>query len=119
MSDAQPAAQSDAQLAAQPDALLAAQPVQPISPVLRSSVRVPHKPSYLQSYHCNQAIGSFALTDPLPTKTGIARGGARNFCLGGPICVANLLVYTNFYIHTQTHVSIHTHKKLISFIMNP
>ena len=48
-----------------------------------------------------------------------SRGGARNFCLGGPICVANLLVYTNFYIHTQTHVSIHTHKKLVSFIMNP
>ena len=72
MSDAQPAAQSVAQLAAQPDALLAAQPVQLISPVLRSSVRVPHKPSYLQSYHCNQVIGSFALTDPLPTKTGIA-----------------------------------------------
>ena len=38
------------------------------------------------------------------------RGGARNFCLGGPICVANLLVYTNFYIHTQTHVSKHTQK---------
>ena len=48
-----------------------------------------------------------------------ARGGARNFCLGGPICVANLLVYTNFYIHTQTHVSIHTQKKLVSFIINP
>ena len=47
------------------------------------------------------------------------RGGARNFCLGGPICVANLLVYTNFYIHTQKHVSIHTHTKLVSFIMNP
>ena len=41
----------------------------------------------------------------------IYRGGARNFCLGGPICVVNLLVYTNFYIHTQTHVSIHTHTK--------
>ena len=40
----------------------------------------------------------------------INRSGARNFCLGGPICVANLLVYTNFYIHTQTHVSIHTQK---------
>ena len=38
------------------------------------------------------------------------RGGARNFCLEGSICVANLLVYTNFYIQTQTHVSIHTHK---------
>ena len=49
------------------------------------------------------------------------RSGARNFCLGGPICVANLLVYTNFYIHTQTHVSIHTHThtKLVSFIINP
>ena len=47
------------------------------------------------------------------------RGGARNFYLGEPICIANLLVYTNFYIHTQTHVSIHTHKKLVSFIMNP
>ena len=45
--------------------------------------------------------------------------GARNFCLGGLICVANLLVYTNFYIHTQTHVSIHTQKKLVYFIMNP
>ena len=43
-------------------------------------------------------------TAPAPDS----RGGARNFCLGGPICVANLLVYTNFYIHTQTHVSIHT-----------
>ena len=40
----------------------------------------------------------------------VFRGGARNFCLGGPICVANLLVYTNFYIHTQTHVSIDIHK---------
>ena len=38
------------------------------------------------------------------------RDGARNLCLGGPICVANLLVYTNFYTHTQTHVSIHTQK---------
>ena len=28
----------------------------------------------------------------------------------GPICVANLLVYTNFYIHTQTHVFIHAQK---------
>ena len=48
-----------------------------------------------------------------------SRGGARNFHLGGPICVANLLVYTNFYTHTKTHVSIHIHKKLVSFIMNP
>ena len=65
----------------------------------------------------------------MPTKTKIIlyflnyyhtpNGGARNFCLGGPICVANLLVYTNFYTHTQTHVSIHTHTKLVSFIMNP
>ena len=47
------------------------------------------------------------------------QGGARNFCLRGSICVANLLIYTNFYIHTQTHVSIHTQKKLVSFIMNP
>ena len=47
------------------------------------------------------------------------RGGAKNFYLGGPICVANLLVYTNFYIHTQTHVSIHMHKKLVYFIINP
>lgn len=30
-----------------------------------------HKPSYLQSYHCNQVFGPFALTAPLP-KTGIA-----------------------------------------------
>ena len=44
-----------------------------------------------------------------------SRGGARNFCLGGPICVANLLVYSNFYIHKQTHVSIHTHKKISIF----
>ena len=42
--------------------------------------------------------------------THMTRGGVRNFCLGGPICVANLLVYTNFYIHKQTHVSIHTQK---------
>ena len=47
------------------------------------------------------------------------RGGARNFCLGGPICVANLLVYTNFHTHTQTHASIHIQKKLVSFIINP
>ena len=47
------------------------------------------------------------------------QGGARNFCLGGPICVANLLIYTNFYTHTQTHASIHIHKKLVSFIINP
>ena len=40
----------------------------------------------------------------------LTRGGARNFCLGGLICVANLLVHTNFYTHTQTHVSIHTQK---------
>ena len=45
--------------------------------------------------------------EPVPTT----RGRARTFCLGGPICVANLLVYKNFYIHTQTHVSIHTHTK--------
>ena len=43
------------------------------------------------------------------------RGGARNFCLEGPICVANLLVYTNFHTHTQTYASIHIHKKLVSF----
>ena len=48
----------------------------------------------------------------------LVRGGAINFCLGGPICIANLLIYTNFYIHTQTHVSIHAHKKLVYFIMN-
>lgn len=35
------------------------------------------------------------------------QGRDRNFCLGS-ICVANLLVYTNFYTHTQTHVSIYT-----------
>jgi len=48
----------------------------------------------------------------LPTKTKIIlyflnyyhtpNGRARNFCLGEPICVANLLVYTNFYTHTHT-----------------
>ena len=32
--------------------------------------------------------------------------GARNFCLGGPICVTNLLVYTNFHTYTQTQVNI-------------
>ena len=47
------------------------------------------------------------------------RGEARNFCLGGPICVANLLVYLNFHTHTQTYASIHIHRKLISFIINP
>ena len=40
----------------------------------------------------------------------MARGGARNFCLEGPICVANLLVYINFYTHIQIYVFIHTHK---------
>ena len=35
---------------------------------------------------------------------------SQEFLFGGPICVANLLVYTNFYTHTQTHVSIHTQK---------
>ena len=49
----------------------------------------------------------------------IFNGRSQEFLFGGPIGVANLLVYTNFYIHTQTHVSIHTHKKLVSFIMNP
>ena len=47
------------------------------------------------------------------------QGRSQKFLFEGPICVANLLVYTNFYIHTQTHVSIHTQKKLVSFIMNP
>ena len=47
------------------------------------------------------------------------RGGARNFCLGGPICVAYLLVYTNFHTHTETHASIQIQKKLVSFIINP
>ena len=49
---------------------------------------------------------------------GSCKGGARNFCLGGSICVANLLVYTNFHTHIQTHASIHIHKKLVSFIIN-
>ena len=52
-------------------------------------------------------------------KEVVVRGGARNFCLGGPICVASLLVYTNFHTHTQTHASIHIQKKLVSFIINP
>ena len=52
-------------------------------------------------------------------KEVVVRGGARNFCLGGLICVASLLVYTNFHTHTQTHASIHIHRKLVSFIINP
>ena len=32
--------------------------------------------------------------------------GAINFCLEGPICVTNLLVYTNFHTYTQTQVNI-------------
>ena len=40
----------------------------------------------------------------------LIRGGVRNFCLGGLICVTNLLAYTNFHTHTQTHASIHINK---------
>ena len=54
----------------------------------------------------------------VPERYTWGQGRSHKFLFGGPICVANLLVYTNFYIHTQTHVSIHTHKKLVSFIMN-
>ena len=47
------------------------------------------------------------------------QGQSQKLLFGGPICVANLLVYTNFHTHTQTHASIHIQKKLVSFIINP
>ena len=46
----------------------------------------------------------------------LAREGAIIFSFGGLICVTNLLVYTSFHTHTQTHISIHT-QKLVYFTM--
>ena len=46
----------------------------------------------------------------------LAKRGAKIFSFGGPICVTNLLVYTSFHTHAQTHTSIHT-QKLVSFTM--
>ena len=46
----------------------------------------------------------------VPLNSPKDQGQSQKFLFGGPICVANLLVYTNFYTHTQTHVSIHTYK---------
>ena len=43
-------------------------------------------------------------------KLVCVQGRSEKFLFRGSICVANLLVYTNFYIHIQTHVSIHTQK---------
>jgi len=47
---------------------------QPNAPpqVLRRSTRVSHKPSYLQSYHCNQVTGSSAHAIPSIPKKGTA-----------------------------------------------
>lgn len=46
---------------------------QPDAPqVLRRSTRVSHKPSYLQSYHCNQVTASSALAIPSIPKKGTA-----------------------------------------------
>ena len=49
---------------------------------------------------------------------GWKQGRSQKLLFGGPFCVANLLIYTNFHTHTQTHASIHIHKKLVSFIIN-
>ena len=39
------------------------------------------------------------------------RGGARNFCLGGPSCNTNIFIKTTPYTHINTHVFfiIYTH----------
>ena len=37
-------------------------------------------------------------------------GAELEIFVWGADLFANLLVYTNFYTHTQTHVSIHTQK---------
>ena len=47
------------------------------------------------------------------------RGGARNFCLGGPSCNTNIFIKTTPYTHINTNVFfyyIHTFFYLISCI---
>ena len=49
----------------------------------------------------------------------VDRGGARNFCLGGPSCNTNIFIKTTPYTHINTHAFfyyIHNLFYLINYI---
>ena len=62
-------------------------------------------------YDADDLLSDFSTEDLRQRVMGGVRGGARNFCLGGPSCNTNIFIKTTPYTHINTHVFfiIYTH----------